>query len=212
MRSGSPPSPRSVLLGVCVSLAAAGCGREAPDLLLVAPFAEGVTLAQDDPDTLRVQLRPAVGRLSLVPRGASDPAQVAAAVAEEEPAILWLRVSPDPTPWLRALPSDWKGLVVHSIAWAHRDPNPAFRDAVDRDPDMGPRGRAILWARPVTSDETVAAYAEALLREWASGATLEAANEAAAAAVRRQPWRLDGNRQLTVDELHSGREARSSAD
>lgn len=212
MRSGSLPSPRSVLLGVCVALAAAGCGREAPDLLLVAPFVEGVTQAQDDPDTLRARLRPVVGRLSLVPRNASDPAQVAAAVAEEEPAILWLRLAQDPTPWLRVLPSDWRGLVVHSIAWAHRDPNPGFRDAVDHDPDVGPRGRAILWVRPVTSDAAVAAYAEVLLREWARGVDLQAANEAAAAAVRRRPWRLDGNRQLTVDDLHSVREARPSED
>lgn len=216
MRSGSPTSLGAALaLALSAALvlgAAPGCGRSQPDLLLVAPFAEGVGIAEDDPDTLRAQLRGHVGRLSLVPRNDVDAATVAAAVAEEAPDVLWLRLADDPRRWMDALPQDWAGLVIHSVAPAHRrfSGGGPRRPAVDLADDPAPR--AVLLAPRVDREQVVGRYAQHLLAAWSAGASVAEANRRAADALGVEPWRLGGNPLLTLQEVRHARRAEPSED
>ncbi len=160
------------LLAVGSISALVGCAKpSAPDLLLVAPFHRGLVLAEDDPDTIRFDLRGAVGSLRMLPRNLEDPDEMRAAVAENPPAILWLRGTPRFDHWLGSLPESWHGVVLRTL------PPARLENWTSPDP---PGHLTVLYAPPARSDRIHAAYVRRLLHALKEGVDLREANRRAA--------------------------------
>jgi hypothetical protein len=173
---------------ICASLLACGANRR-PSLLLVAPYHAGLTPAQDDPDTLRSELGPAVHPLRMLPRNVMSASDLRAAVREFSPDVIWIRGACDYDPWIARIPHAWKGLVLRSL--------PPARPAQPERPAAAPPGCALLYAPPEGSDRIYAAYVRRLLQALEQGMSVRDANRTAAQGEESWELRGDGAWRLT---------------
>jgi hypothetical protein len=173
---------------LCLTALLLSCGgNSAPDMLLIAPFHDGLSPLQDDPDTLREAMRPVVQSLRMLPRNVTAASDLREAVLETPPDLIWLRGGREFDTWIGRLPKSWHGLVLRTLP-------PARPAGPDRTADAGPFN--LLYAPPARSDRHYAAYAKRLIQALDEGQSLADANATAAQDGPR--WKLLGDPNWTL--------------
>ena len=168
---------------LCLTAILVSCGGDpAPDMLLVAPFHDGLSPTADDPDTLREAMRPALHRLRMLPRNVTTTSDLQEAVMESPPDLIWIRGAHEFDAWVQRLPQSWDGLVLRTLP-------PSRPTAAERAPDFGQFN--VLYAQPARGEQAYASYAKRLIGALREGQTLADANFTAAQDGPR--WSIFGD-------------------
>lgn len=158
--------------------------RTMPDsgeLLISAPFSEGVQPAQDDPDTLREALSKAVQKVRLIPRNELQSSTLRRALEENSPALWWFRGGEGTVAGLHPAFGVLPSIVVWSLPSHTRSGPPGLSPSTFASGGLGP-GCVVVSTRAILETDLVhlaRPFCDALGQGEACGAALVAAQRSA---------------------------------